>query len=77
MNNKIYDLLKWVAITCLPALKIAIPPLFEVWGWSYGNEIGKTLDIVAVLLATLLGVSTINYYKAQNEIVDKNVEAKG
>lgn len=67
MSDKIFDILKWIAITCLPALKIAIPPLFEVWGWSYGEEIGKTLDIVAVLLATLLGVSTINYYKEQAE----------
>ena len=61
LPNWLYDLLKWVALICLPAFKIAIPALFEVWHWSYGEEIAKTLDIFAVLLGTLIGVSCATY----------------
>lgn len=64
-NSKVYDFLKWFALVCLPSLVIAIPQLFEVWSIPYGDEIGKTLQIVAVLLGALLGVSNINYTKEQ------------
>lgn len=66
LSNKVYDVLKWVAIVCLPALQVAIPALFAVWDIPYGEEIGKTLQIVAVCLAALLGVSAIQYNKNED-----------
>ena len=64
-NSKIYDILKWVSIIGLPALVVAIPNLFAVWGIPYGEQIAKTLQIVAVLLGTWIGVSNVNYYQAK------------
>lgn len=68
LKNEIYDVLKWIAIICLPAFKIAIPQLFEIWGWPLGPEIADTLDVIAVLLGTLLGVSCVNYANEQVKI---------
>jgi len=70
-NSELYDVLKWVALICLPAFQIAIPALFEVWGIPYGDQIAKTLNIIAVLLGTLLGVSNVNYYQKKSEETEK------
>lgn len=61
LPNWLYDLLKWVAIICLPAFKVAIPSLFEIWNIPLGTEIANTLDIVAVLLGSLIGASCASY----------------
>lgn len=62
-NSNLYDILKWISIIGLPALVVAIPSLFEVWGIPYGEQIAKTLQIIAVLLGTWIGVSNVNYYQ--------------
>lgn len=77
LPNWLYDLLKWVAIICLPAFKVAIPSLFEVWGWSYGVEIANTLDIVAVLLGSLLGVSCATYTPQEKSVEDIDHQVGG
>lgn len=77
LNNKVYDVLKYLAIIGLPAFEVAIPKLFEIWNIPYGAEIGATLNVVAVLLGSLLVTSTIQYNAEQKrlaEIVDYNEE---
>lgn len=70
-NSSLYDTLKWICLICLPSLNVAIVPLFEVWGIPYGEQIAKTLQILAVLLGTWIGVSNVNYYqKKANESDD-------
>lgn len=69
LPNKVYDVLKWVAIICLPAFKEAIPALFDVWHIPYGNEIADTLNIIAVLIGMLIGVSAISYHKEQERAI--------
>jgi len=70
LNDKVYSVLKYLAITGLPTFKIAIPKLFEVWGWQYGEQIGQTLDIVAVALAGLLMISIATYNENKEEQED-------
>lgn len=67
LNNKIYDALKWIALICLPALVVAVPELFDTWGWAYGDQIAKTLQIIAVLIGSLLGASNVAYNAEQDE----------
>ena len=61
MNNKVYDILKWVAIIALPAIGVCIEGIFNVWGIPYGHEIEETLKYVSVCLGALLCVSSIQY----------------
>lgn len=62
LDNKTYDTLKYVALIALPALQVFWLTIGKIWDLSYTVEIGATIGAVALLLGTLLGVSTRNYY---------------
>ena len=66
-NNKVYDVLKWVAIILLPAFAKLIEGIFGVWGLPYGSEIASTIIYVQVFLGAILGVSSIRYNLKKNE----------
>lgn len=73
LNDKWYDILKWVAIVCLPALSTFIVVLSKIWGWAdLGNAIAQTITAVAVLLGALLGISTFGYKMAKDDDPDGN-----
>ena len=61
LNNRTYDVLKYVALIALPALQVFWLTIGKIWDLSYTVEIGATIGAVALLLGTLLGVSTSNY----------------
>ena len=62
LDNKTYDTLKYVALIALPALQVFWLTIGKIWDISYSVEIGATIGAVALLLGTLLGVSTRAYY---------------
>jgi hypothetical protein len=62
-NDKLYDILKWVAIIVLPALATLITVVFKVWNIPYGDEIAQTITAVATFLGAVLMVSTAQYKK--------------
>ncbi len=63
INNKVYDILKWVAVLLLPALSTFIAYVFPLWGIPYGNEIAKTITALAVFIGAIIGISSIAYQK--------------
>ena len=64
INDKVYDVLKWIAIVALPALSTFIVVLGKIWGWGdIAPMVAQTITAVAVLLGALLGISTIQYNK--------------
>ena len=64
LDNKWYDILKWVAIVALPALSTFIVVISKIWGWAdMGSMIAQTITAIAVLLGALLGISHIQYKK--------------
>lgn len=63
MNDKIYDILKWVALVVLPAIATLYTALSAVWGLPYAEEIPATITAVDLFLGALLGVSTAQYNK--------------
>jgi hypothetical protein len=66
LNNKWYDVLKWIAIVALPALSTFIVVISKIWGWAdMGSMIAQTITAVAVLLGALLGISHIQYNKGE------------
>ena len=67
LNDKMYDFLKWIAIVALPALSTFIVVLGKIWGWGdIANMIGQSITAFAVLLGALLGISSIQYKKGDN-----------
>lgn len=63
ISDRLYDVLKWVTLVCIPAFTTAYVGLAGIWGWPYADEIAKTSAVVCVLLGSLLGISTIAYNK--------------
>lgn len=63
LNNKVYDVLKWVALIALPAVATLYTALAGVWGLPFAEEIPATITAVDLFIGALLGVSTYNYNK--------------
>lgn len=63
LSNKLFDVLKWVAILFLPALAILIRTVFAIWYIPYGDQISATITALQAFLGAILGVSTLNYNK--------------
>lgn len=61
MNNKTYDVLKWVVMVCLPAVTTLWLTLASIWNFPYAEPIGATLGAVTVFLGALLGISSVKY----------------
>ena len=53
LNDRLYDVLKWIALICIPALATFYVACAGVWGWPYADEIAKTANAVCVLLGAL------------------------
>lgn len=66
MNNKIYDVLKWVAILLLPALSTLIAVIGQIWGVPVCEPIAQTVTALGVFLGAILGISSIQYKKGEN-----------
>ncbi len=62
-SNKIYNILKWIAIIVLPALATLVKVVFTIWGIPYGTEIATTITAFATFLGALLMISNANYQK--------------
>lgn len=65
MSDKIYDILKWVALILIPALGTLYFALSAIWGLPYGEQIVGTLTAVDTFLGALLGISTYQYNKEE------------
>ena len=64
INNKVYDVLKWLSVLMLPALSTFIAYVFPIWNIPYGDEISKTITAFATFVGIIIGVSTIGYNKS-------------
>lgn len=63
MSNKVYDVLKWIAMYLLPALGTLYFTVAGIWGFPYGEEIVGTITAVDTFLGILLGISSAQYKK--------------
>lgn len=67
MTNKVYDVLKWIALVGLPAITTLYLTLATIWGFPYAEAIGATMGAVDVFLGAILGISSISYAKTLGE----------
>lgn len=65
LNNKVYDVLKWIVLIVLPACTALYSALASVWGWGYVEQVTTTISAVSLFLGALIGVSTANYKKEE------------
>ena len=65
-NSKVYDVLKWICLTVVPALNILITSLCALYGWSWGNIVIGTIDAIAVFVGSILGFGANKYKRLKN-----------
>lgn len=65
LPNKVYDILKWVALVALNAIGVFYKTVAAIWQLPYGDAVCATCAALALLIGTLIGVSTIQYNKAK------------
>lgn len=63
LNDKVYDVLKWIALYLLPALGTLYFALAGIWNFPYGEEVVGTITAIDTFLGVLLGISSANYSK--------------
>lgn len=76
LSNEAYDF--WNKIQrWLPAIAVLYLALSQIWDLPFGDEINKTIMAICTFLASILEVSSSQFYKSQEQtshIVDDNKE---
>lgn len=62
LNNKIYDIFKWLLITVIPATILLISTLGKIYNFDT-EVIILTISAVATFIGTITGISNYNYKK--------------
>lgn len=70
MNDKTYDILKWIAMILLPAIATLYFTMANIWGLPYAEQIVGTITGIDTFLGVILGISTSRY----NNIDDNESE---
>ncbi len=63
LQNRTYDILKWITTIVLPALGTLYFALSGIWGFPYGEQIVGTITAIVTFFGVVLGISTKNYNK--------------
>lgn len=61
MSNKVYDVLKAIALYVLPGLGTLYFALAGIWGFPYGEQIVGTVTAVDTFLGVLLKIASDKY----------------
>lgn len=70
LTNKIYDILKWIALYFLPGAGALYFTVSKIWGLPYGEEVLGTITALIVFLAAVLGISSNAYNKTAPQAPD-------
>lgn len=65
MSNKVYDVLKWIAMVLLPALGTLYFALASIWGLPMGEQVVGTIAAINTFLGACLGISSVRYSKTK------------
>lgn len=63
LNDKAYDVMKYIALVAMPALATLLAALGSIWCIPHTEAIVATVTALDGCLGALLGVSSANYYR--------------
>ena len=68
MSNKVYDVLKIIVAIVLPLLSTLYVGLANIWGFGFGEQVDKTIQLIIAAINALLGLAIVkssnDYHKA-------------
>ena len=59
MSNKVYDVLKIVVAVILPVLSTLYLGLANIWGFGFGEQVDKTIQLIIAAINALLGMAIV------------------
>jgi len=65
LNNRTYDVLKWIALAVIPAASTLVLTVGKIWGLPYYDNIGATISAIGLFIAAVIGVSSKDYYQIE------------
>ena len=67
MPDKLYEILKWILLIVVPAFEVCLNALASAWQWDIPlDAINITISAIATFIGVCIGISTHNYYKAED-----------
>lgn len=67
LSSKVYDVLKWVCITVIPALVVFLNTCLPIWGVTpeVTSVVVTSISALGLFMGSILGFSSANYYKEE------------
>ena len=66
LSNKLYDILKWIALYVLPGISALYCAIASIWGLPGTEQVVGTITAVNTFLGVILGISTNKYNKSES-----------
>lgn len=66
LDDKIYNVLKYICQIALPAIGGLYFALSQIWNLPYGEQVVGTISAITACLGILLGISTYQYNKGNS-----------
>ena len=79
MQNRTYDILKYIALIILPALAVFYSTLSNIWGLPFHDAIPDTIMAVDLFLGACLKISSDRYTgnDITEEFLDELCDGRG
>ncbi len=66
LNDKLYDIIKWIVTIVLPASLTLLTAFNSAWGWNLPMEsISASVAAIMAFLGALMGFSSAMYNKGE------------
>ena len=65
LNDKAYDILKWLVLVVVPALTTFYVVLDTIFGWGYAEIVPKISAAACACIGAIIGISTAQYNKGE------------
>jgi GH25 family lysozyme M1 (1,4-beta-N-acetylmuramidase) len=59
MSNRVYDVLKVIVAIVLPLLSTLYIGLAHIWGFGFGEQVDKTIQLIIAAINALLGMAIV------------------
>jgi len=59
MSNKVYDVLKITVAIILPVISTLYIGLANIWGFGFGDQVDKTIQLIVAAINALLGMAIV------------------
>lgn len=67
LDDRIYNILKYICQIALPAIGGLYFALSQIWQLPYGEQVVGTISAITACLGILLGISTYQYNKGADD----------